>query len=316
MKAGVLTALMLVAFFALTQTTGLFRGHTGGAQEQGEPAKDTTDVGTPTGDDPWTELSALVSAYDLKEGMHFKGMMKLIDDNGDAEKILEETPFEYFTAGNEFYYSLGKIEAVSKKDLLLLADHNSRVIVVADGSPDNKGAKKMFDIADFKKLMEQGHANAVITRRGNEKVLTIDNIEHPDIQGYRIYYNPVTYRISRMLIGMARPFSLDDATGEENVIEQPADNEEKSKDIGEAEAATDTDTGEDGIIPYYYYLDLRYTVNEKLSSGKDGFYPERKFISVKKENIELTPAYQNYYLINNMDNKQQRAAKEHDDANE
>ena len=176
---------------------------------------------------------------------------------------------------------MGNVEVVQKKDFVLFADHDSKTLAVTR-IPTTTKPDGLFDVNEFRKLLDESHAKAVVTKRGNEKVLTIDSIQHPVIQGYRIYYNPVTYKIHRMLIGMARPFSLDDETGKESNTEE---------EISAGEDMTE-------ISMFFYYLQLDFSSTEKLSLRKDGFNPENKFVKKEKNTFTVMPAFKDYDFMN------------------
>ena len=235
-------------------------------------------VGTPTGDDPWKEVAKLVGAYYQKGGIEYKGTIKVIDDNGDKEKVIEEQPFEYTILNTDYYYRLAQMEVVSKKDLLLAVDNENKTVSVVRNAVMKKN-NKFFDLRAFKKVMEKGNAHAQVTQAGDEKVLTIDNIKDADIQGYRIYYSPQTYRVHKMLIGMVRLNPLEDET------EQDENNERVNN---EAE-----------ITSYYYYLEVLFSQVQPLSIKERDFNPEHKFIQIQQGGITLAPAFKGYQLLNN-----------------
>ncbi|WP_207516015.1 hypothetical protein [Longitalea luteola] len=236
-------------------------------------------VGTPTDDDPWKEVAKLVNAYYQKGGVEYKGFIKVIDDNGNEEKVMEEHPFEYTIFNTDYYYHLATMEVVKKKDLLLAVDNEKKTISIARNAVVPKG-NKVFDMRAFKKVMEKGKAHALVTRLGDEKVLTIDNINDPDIQGYRIYYSPQTYRVHRMLIGMARLNPLEDESQKED---------KELANTANEEAEIDT---------YYYYLEILFKEVEPLSLQAKDFSPEKRFMQLNQDSITLTPAYKDYELLN------------------
>lgn len=249
-------------------------------------------VGTPTGDDPWKEVSKLVNAYYLKSGIEYKGTIKVIDDNGDKEKVIEEQPFEYSILNTDYYYRLAQMEVVNKKNLLMAVDNENKTISIAKNVVLHK-TNKLFDMRAFKKVMEKGKAHALVTRNGDEKILTIDNIGDADIQGYRIYYSPKTYRVHKMLIGMVRLNPIDDESSDqdedkENVQSTTADPKKQAGDEAE-------------ITSYYYYLEVLFTQVQPLALKEKDFNPENKFIQVQNGGITLTPAFKEYQLLNTIE---------------
>jgi hypothetical protein len=229
-------------------------------------------IGTPTNDDPWQEVKKLVAAYYNNSGIVYKGTMKVIDGNQETEKVIEEQPFEYSILNNDYHYRLAHMEMVSRKNFLLAVDHNNKTISIAPNGAMSH-TNKTFDIRAFKKIMEKGQAQARVTQLGEEKILTIDHIADPDIQGYRIHYSPVNYRIKKMLIGMARLEPL-----EEDKVGEGSDDE-----------TVDT---------WYYYLEVLFTQVDLLGLNEKDFHPENKFIEVHDGRWSLTPAFKEYQLLN------------------
>lgn len=253
-----------------------------------EPADD---IGTLTDDNPWKEMAKLVQAYYNKHGVSYKGLIKLIDDNNEKEKVIEEQNFEYSVIEQNMYYRLGSTEFVSKNDLVLVADHLNKIISVSRVIHTEDQAKKLFDINEFKKIMEETKAKAKVTQLGNEKILTIENITDPQIQGYRIYYDPKTFRISKMLIGMLRLSPI--AEDESGIDKIPGSAEDKISD----EKTGETTEGE--IETYTYFLEIIYNEMKPLDLTEKTFNPESKFIIKTGNRIELRPAFSKYQLINN-----------------
>lgn len=277
-------ALVLIYTVAVTQNQKKHAGKENtplAVKDAVQQVEDSVEIiGTPTGDDPWKEISKLVNAYYQKGGIEYKGSVRVIDDNGDKEKMLEEQPFEYTILNNDYYYRLAHMEVVNRKNLLMAVDNENKTISIARNVVMRKD-KSLFDLRAFKKVMEKGNAHALVTQLGEEKVLTIDNINDPDIQGYRIYYSPKTYRISKMLIGMVRLTALEE---EEDAHEQ-----------------TDNAGNSEEIDTYYYYLEVLFTQVQPLTLQENDFNPEQKFIRFDRNSIALTPAFKEYQLLNTIE---------------
>ncbi|MFC0773042.1 hypothetical protein [Terrimonas alba] len=291
----ILTALTL--FIALTLVyTFAQKGKAGDVEQSVKEEKNNEEVektGTPTGDDPWKEMDKLVNVYYGASGITYKGLVKLIDDNGDQEKVMEEHGFEYAFSGNNFQYSLDSMEFVSQDKYIVAIDHRSRLITLSAAGKQQAGTR-LFDMEEFKKIMQEQKANAEVTQSGNEKMLTIDNIQHPQIQGYRIYYDPKTYKINKMLIGVLRLSPLTDE--EENYIEDnsPVANGSPAKEAETNEAGTEEETE---IDAYSYYVEIIYRERHELSAGEKGFNPVQKFVKISKDKVELQPAFLTYQLL-------------------
>lgn len=247
--------------------------------------------GTPTNDDSWKEMDKLVHAYYGDNGFSYKGSLKLIDDNGEKEKVIEEHSFECAFSKNEFQYLLDSIEVINQGKYVMAVDHRSRIISLSATGKQSQGSQ-LFDMEQFKKMMVEQKADASVSQSGNEKMLTIDNIQHPQIQGYRIYYDPQTYKINKMLIGMLRfsPLSDEEQSYIEN--EKPSVNENKTSEAVKSEE----DQEETEVDTYSYYVEISYKESHELASGKE-FNPLQKIVKISNNKIELQPAFGNYQLL-------------------
>jgi hypothetical protein len=276
-----ISALILIYSVAITQTS---KNANPGSRNNSNTAIDTTDLGQPTDDDPYDQLSKLLKAYYEKDGISYKGSMKLFDGNGDEDKLLEEKNFEYSYFNNEYSYSLSPIEVVDKKDYSIIVNHDDKVIAVAPKIGKQQRAD-LFNLKDFKKILEQQKANVKVTQLGDEKMLTIDSIQDPNIQGYRIYYSPTSYKIRKILIGMLRLNSLDEEPEEDANKLQAGDKSVKPED-------------QEGVDVYYYYLEINYSEIKALSLHEGEFNPEKKFLKTVGKKIELTDAFEGYQFFN------------------
>lgn len=278
-------AMVLFCTVAVTQVVRNNRHNQPSPEMPGTVAQNEDSVeviGTPVNDDPWSAINNLVNSYHHKTGVSYKGMIKVIDDNGDQEKIIEEQPFEYTLVDQYYRYKLDHIEMISKKGFLLMIDHDNKLMTISS----NKGIprqNRLFDLDAFRKVMQERNAHARVTQSGQEKILTIDNIDDPDIQGYRIYYAPQTYTIHKILIGMARLTPL-----EEDKAAQPG-------------TTTEADAGETTIHEYQYYLEANFSEVKTLTLKVKDFHPENKFIRLYNGNVAPAPEFKDYQLINNLE---------------
>ena len=271
----------------------LFRPHSRENVIQKNEEDEVEDIGQLTNDDPWKEVDQLVAANSSSQGVSIKGTIKLIDDNSDKEKVLEDQDFEYSFVGRNLYQRVGNMEFITRSDMVLVADHNNKFIAVSNVESSENKINKFFDIKEFKKMMEERKAKLKVTQSGEQKLLTVEDIEDPQVQGYRIYYDPETYKINKILIGMLRlsPISGD----EEGADESPGSSDNKTESKKE-----ETDPENDlEIETYTYYLEIIYSEMKILGEKEDSFHPENKFIVKTKDKFELTPAFNKYQLINN-----------------
>ncbi|MGV3768135.1 MAG: hypothetical protein ACO1NW_18530 [Chitinophagaceae bacterium] len=230
------------------------------------PLNDSVEVvGVPVDDDPWLELEKIIQSYYRDKGRHCSGTITAIDDNGEVEKILEKMTFDYSFFKDRYHSVMGNLEMAQCNGVLVAVDHEHQQVNITNVS-EAAGASFLPDLSVFRKLMEQREADLRVTKLGDKKILTIDNIADPSIQGYRIYYDPNSYEVTNMLIGMMRAFSI----------------EEK----------------EDALSPgeYCYYLDVVFEKNEIIGMEKSKFLPIERI--VRKENGQwmLAPKYKDFQL--------------------
>ncbi len=241
------------------------------------------DLETATNEDPWLEVEKVVNAYYKKGGITYEGRIKVIDDNQEKEVVLEETDFQYTVYNNDFHYRLGDLEMISNADLLMAIDHTGKNISL---STQNKkpGNSQLFNLKDFKQTMLDKGASARVSKSEEKKILTFDNIQDPTIQGYRIYYEPGTYQISKIELGMLRLTPL-----ETNEEEQINSNEEEESNLHGKENNEEDATEINGFT---YSIEVVYSSIKQL--GLADFEPEKKFINRQNNTIQLTTAFKEY----------------------
>src|SRR5689334_11217708 len=160
-------------------------------------------IGQPTSDDPWKEMEKLIRVYyGENEAVSYEGRMRLIDDNSDQKKLLEEMNYSFTVFNGMYHYRLGQLECIAKKDFVLLIDHENKTIARSAVTPAKKTS--LLDMHSLKEILEKQVGEVTITMNEKEKILTVNNIKDPVIQGYQVFYDPETYRIKKMVIGMVR----------------------------------------------------------------------------------------------------------------
>ena len=236
-------------------------------------------------DDAWVEIEKVLVNYVSKQGVTYTGKVKLTDNTDEHERVLEEMDFECTLVDENSYCRLGLMEMVNKDDLLLSVDHSSKTVLVSQ-EKHSKTSNQVFNIELFRKVLKEKDATVKVSKLENQKIVTIDNIADPSVQGYRIYYDPISYRIHKVEMGMVRfePLSPDQETVNTNT----------EKD-GSQTSATDVSSSE--LETYTYFLEVTFTDIKQLALNKKDFRPEAKFIQPDGNTISLTPAYQEYTLI-------------------
>lgn len=264
--------LLLSTFFALTQNVY-------SKKQVAKPVSDTlANEERITSDDPWSQMDKIVAAYYSEGGMFYKGSINVYDDNGKQEKLIEQNPFEYTLFNTDYHYRLSSLEVISKPDFTFAVDHNTKTVALAQKV--STGAAKLFDLRSFKQAIEEKKASLKVSQLGTEKILTVDGIEDPTIQGYRIYYSPTTFRVNKIVMGMTRLAPLDESDEQQEVKGTSSEQE-----------------GEPNIEEYVYYVEIKYDQVQKLSLKGDDFNPESKIIDQTNHHIQLTPAFSEYHLL-------------------
>ena len=289
--AGILLSfLLLVVITAIAQTISP-RGSSN--NQISDPGNDVVE-GTPTNDDPWNEMKKLVDANSNEQGVSIRGKVKIIDDNSENEKVIEEQDFEYSFVGKSMYQKVGDMEFVNKPGLALIADNSNKFIAVSASAATEDKRKNLFDLKEFRKILEERKAEIKITQVDDQKALTVDKINDPQVQGYRVYYDPTTYRIKKILIGMLRLSPLEE--NDEQDLEKATGNTGDDKSKNESAPGT---IDEEEIETYTYYLEITYSEIKTLGLSERSFAPENKFIIKTKDKIELAPAFSGYQFLNN-----------------
>lgn len=278
-RITLLSLLGITALLVIGYARGLVFNHgSDKAVTVNEAIEEEENIGEPTGDNAWNEMEKLVAAYYTPGGMQYKGVLRLIDDNGAKEKILETHPFEYNFFNDEIWYMVDSMEVINQKKYVLLVDHRNKIITMAEGT-DQPGVQQPFDLTTFKQLITDKRVHAAVTELNGQKMLTIDSIPDTQVQGYRIYYNPDTYVINKMLIGMMRFTPLDEQT----------------------QAVKNEDADDESIQAYTYYLEINYEKANKLPAGK--FNPSAKYLRIADNKLTVQPAYENYEFVNTSDHE-------------
>ncbi len=280
-------SLLLACLAALTQPGRFVR------KESMKLQQDTLDLGALTNDDPWRELELLVDHYyNDYEATRYVGTMRLLDDNSEKEKVLEQKDFMLEMVKDEYYYKLDSIECVSKSDFTLIVDHKEKLIAFAPIF--REGRNNVFDFSALRRMMMEQNVQAKVREKNGKKILTIDSIPHPEIKGYQVYYDPLSYKVEKLLIGMSRFTSLTDAGNEEKEV-----GGEFGSDIENRNDINHEELNMGSISTYNYYIEIEYTRKQEFKT-KSLYNPESRFVEFRNANgFEPLPEYQDYEFIKN-----------------
>ncbi|HEV7782328.1 MAG TPA: hypothetical protein VGO58_13735 [Chitinophagaceae bacterium] len=244
---------------------------------------DETNIGIATNDDPWKEMEKLVEGYyGGEQQVFYSGTMKLFDDNEEKQKVLEEHAFDYSFFRGQYYYKLGEIECVAKDGFILMVNHGDRTMSLAPVLQSTAKQESILDMKKFREMMEAGKATAKVTQNGADKIITVNNVQDPAVQGYQVFYDPASYRIRKIVIGMIRFEPLDAVTENANA----------------ASVKEETELDEMEIAGYSYVLEILYEKTSLIPTGKNDFNPENKFIRIDGDHYRPVEAYKNYQLAN------------------
>jgi hypothetical protein len=290
-KIVLITAMILLVVLAGTAAiTGVWKN---AATNNGEIAADAVtdkvmdEAGKPTGDDPWNEMKKLVdNYYGGGQQVTFTGKMKLFDDNEDESTLIEERSFSYSMCAGQFYYMLGSIECVKQRNFIMLVNHDDKSIAVSAIIPGSGKDKGMMDFEKFKDIMSNTNVDAEVTQTGTEKVITVNNLPDPTIQGYQVFYDPITYKVHKIIVGMIRLTPLDQLEG--GLQSELGTVPEEGLNDGDDEST---------VKGYSYKLEIIYETNEVTRGNESTFHPEKKFIIITGNHIDPTEAFKNYQLV-------------------
>ncbi len=263
--------LMIVAASAFGKWKGLPAGKIIN-EESGTISVMDNEIGKPTSDDPWQEMEKLIKVYyGDHEAVSYEGKMRLIDDNSDEKKLVEEMNYSFTVFNGMYEYRIGQLECISKKNFLLLIDHENKTI--ARSAVTNAKKPSLLDMHSLKEMLEKQAGDIIISQNQNEKILTVNNIKDPVIQGYQVFYDPLTYRIHKMVIGMIRLTPLGNP-GSGTASLPLFENSSEEKEDQEIDA-------------YSYYLEIIYEKSASKKMTEKEFNPESRF----------TPAPQGYTML-------------------
>lgn len=203
-----------------------------------------------------------------------QGVIRLIDDNGETEKELEKTAFTWLFTSDHFAYTIDSITVIQEPGISLMINHSLKNMYLSSVAP----ASENYTIQSVLKTLQEEHAHVQVSTDGQYKMLTIDSLLRPDIQGYKIFVDPDSYEIRKVLIGMVRLNSLVDAP---KISANNADNP--------------------GLNTYTYYLEISYTEKKFIDMGAIPAINNFILWSNRKDfEGKLQPAYHDYELINDL----------------
>jgi len=238
-----------------------------------------SDKGTQISEDPWTELEKLMGAYYDKEmAVRYSGHMRLVDNNGEKEKVIEEMEFMFQYYNGEYYYRMGALECVNKKKMTLVVNHTDKTIAITNSNDSKESTTPLINFASFKELLKEKAGEVKVSSDGTQRILTVNNIQDPSIQGYQIYYDPVDYSIKKMIIGMIRLSPIEPAEGNGTEV--------------------DSTGGDSDVEGYSYNLEVYYDVRQKKEPKGLDKNPEDQFVQRSGSSYILNKNFSDYRFLN------------------
>lgn len=284
--------LLLGTILAITQK-GWFT-----AGKQQEPVKvdqDTVEEGELTNDDPFVEMNNIAMVYTEKKYISLSGDIRLYDEENE-DKLIEKENFAYTVNGGRNYScEIGKTSIISDDNLNLFVDHENKLISLSPQQIQGQAAY-LFNIDTLKSIAKKEGATMAVRKLNDEKILVV-NGGTGEVQGYRLYYSPGTFKINRvvMLIATVNNYG---AEQEENDGETASGKENETTGDKSETATTDTsliDGNDLGINLYTYRMEITYR-STVMTDPKPDYHPSRQFISVINKRVELAQSFRDYEI--------------------
>jgi hypothetical protein len=233
--------------------------------------------------DPWEEMKKLAERYS-GSNLYVSGNLKLY--NYETSKFIEEQKFTYSRHGEIIQSRLGDIESITDGHYAVSIDNMDKIILVSNA---DQNASKLFDIEKLKILMAEDGATAKIFGTSSQRILTVENIHYEDIVNYKIYYDPSTYRISKVVLEMSTELDLLDEVEDKKGSEPDVVQETGQQEI-------DTTRNDLAMLPMKtdYVLEMNYVAENNHSVQVD---PIEKFIVVNNQIISAAYAFKDYEVI-------------------
>ena len=145
------------------------------------------------------ELRKLYALYGKPDtSFYIKGMIRLYDhENKDALK--EQTSFSYLKKRMQLYNQLGYLQTFMADSLIVQLDTINKYIMVSkvDIPSIQLQGQTGFPFEKFMQDTSAFNIKATVLEKNKERALLIKNELTPEIKSTIIYYDPVTYKITK-----------------------------------------------------------------------------------------------------------------------
>jgi hypothetical protein len=267
-------------------TTGknIWRNLISGTDEKKEIVQeDTGDDRKVTGDDPWKELEKIYEIFNQGKNVSYSGKIKLQEE--DADKMLEETSYSCEVNDGNYHYSIDSVEMIYNREISLNIYHRERIMILGRGKQTVKNWWTFSSIDSVRKYAMLDSAEVKVKQDGTLKLISVENNGNPDVYAYEIYYDPYTYRLTRLVMFFT---SLQDINGEGEAATDETD-------VTLPENEEDSQAG-NAIYFNTYRMELTYD-NFSVREGRKDFAPESRYIRIDKKKILINDQYKGYRII-------------------
>lgn len=135
-------------------------------------------------------------AYDQEGNM-------LLYDREKGRELVEQTPFRSIRMGDAFYTQLAGQFTYVCKEKYIQVDTVTKVITVSEAIPVTGGKSLQSGLLPFEQFLEDTAAfkiKVTAIEKDGQHTLRIINELMPEVKSTTIFYDPVTYAISKMMI--------------------------------------------------------------------------------------------------------------------
>jgi hypothetical protein len=220
--------------------------------EEDYPAFDTI-TGVLTKDKPLEELRKIATAYNKQSILSFSSKIYALKNNGT--KPVEETSMLFEKSGGQQYYRIGNAEYVLGDSAFLMVNHDVKAMSLTKGV-HGMSQDQLSQIKHMEEYLMLDSSTAVVSSSGDYKYITINNLNHPQVQQYVIKYSPSSFFVEEIRIYMA-------ILQEEEATEENSKNEKNEApaetEPGVADSSTATTLADLGLEQAVYRVVIRYS---------------------------------------------------------
>jgi hypothetical protein len=239
-----------------------------------------------TDDDPWQEMEKVFRQFNEGKNISYSGKIRLQEE--DDDKILEEIPYSCEVNEADYHYSIDSVEMIYSHGISINVFHREKLIILGKEKQKIKNWWSFSSIDSVKKYALLDSAEVKVMQDGALKLISVENTGNPDIYAYEIYYDPVTYRLKKLIMFFA---SLENLLDDGDAI-----SDDTGKDNAQKSAEEEEPANANGIYFNTYRMELTYD-NFSSHEAEKNFSPESKYIRINKKKVMINEAYKNYRIV-------------------